>query len=113
MQECNFLKRTWKWDDEVGAFLCPLQLDSIFKSLMIGVPSKTICSEEQMVNIISSANVEFFFHGREFFEKHHGFFRKILDRDEFKPYVLATTLPDWLTLKDRFWKASEQIASRC
>jgi len=113
LQECNFLKRTWKWDDEVGAFLCPLQLDSIFKSLMIGVPSKTICSEEQMVNIISSANVEFFFHGREFFEKHHGFFRKILDRDEFKPYVLATTLPDWLTLKDRFWKASEQIASRC
>lgn len=112
LQECNFLKRTWIWNTEVGAYLCPLEVDSVYKSLMIGVPSKTICPEEQMVNIISSANVEFFFHGREFFEKHYSFFGEILDRVEFKPYVNSTTLPDWLSLKDRFWRASEQIASR-
>lgn len=112
IQDCNFLKRKWVYDKDVGAYLCPLELNSIYKSLCIGVPSKTICPEEQMVNIISSANTEFFFHGKEFFEKHHLFLQQILSTEPYSAYVSQSTLPDWQTLKDRFWKASEQIANR-
>ncbi len=105
----SFLKRKWMWDAENGAYLCPLELDSIVKSLTVWVPSRTIDPYCQMVAVISSANSEFFFHGREIFEKHHAFFKKVLDQQPYCLYVEDGTLPGWDALKERFRKASEGL----
>jgi hypothetical protein len=107
ISECSFLKRSWRYDEEVGAHLCPLEEESIHKSLTVWVPSSTLSPEAQMVAVISSANSEYFFYGREVFEKHHRFFKEILQREPFCHYVAESTLPGWDLLVKRFWKASE------
>jgi len=107
IDECQFLKRKWRWEPELEAYTCPLELDSIVKSLTVWVSSTTLCPEEQMVKVISSANSEFFFYGREVFEHHHNFFRSILDEYPYSKFVTDSTLPGWLDLCTRFRRASE------
>jgi len=109
LNETSFLKRRWRWDADVGAYTCPLEIDSIHKSLTMWVPSKSIVEDEQMVAVISSANTEFFFYGKETFEKHHAFFKSILELEPYKHWVKAGTLPGWSVLRERFWKGSLQL----
>ncbi len=103
--EVQFLKRSWRFDEDVGAYLCPLEWESIMKSLTTWVPSGTICATEQMVAVISSANSEMFFYGKETFEKHHAFFAEILAVEPYSHYVKEGTLPDWETLVERFHRS--------
>jgi len=105
--DCSFLKRKWVFDTDVGAWLAPLEEASMHKSLTMWVPSKSIDEYAQMVAVISSANNEFFFHGRETFEKHRSFFAKLLEEEPYSLYVKPSTLPRWDELVHRFWKASE------
>lgn len=110
INDCQFLKRTWRYDVDVGAWLCPLEEKSIIKSLTAWLPSRTIDKYAQMVAVISSANSEYFFYGKEIFEKHHRKFRSILDETPYKHYETSGTLPNWEELKERFDAASKQIA---
>jgi hypothetical protein len=107
IDDCSFLKRKWIWNEDVGAWLCPLEEKSIVKSLTMWLPSKSIDEYCQMVAVISSANSEYFFHGREVFEHHHNYFKEILSREPYSYYVQDSTLPRWDDLLTRFWKASE------
>jgi hypothetical protein len=107
--DTSFLKRRWRWDEDVGAYTCPLEVESIHKSLTMWVPSKSIVEDEQMVAVISSANTEFFFYGKETFEKHHAFFKEILEREPYKHWVKKGTLPGWSVLRERFWKGSLKL----
>jgi len=109
LSDTSFLKRRWRWDEDVGAYLCPLEVESIHKSLTMWVPSKSIVEDEQMVAVISSANTEFFFYGKETFEKHHTFFKSILEREPYKHWVKKGTLPGWSVLHERFWKGSIKL----
>jgi hypothetical protein len=107
IKDCQFLKRTWRFDEDVGAYLCPLELASIKKSLTVWCPSKSIEKEEQMVAVISSANMEFFYYGKEIFQYHHDYFKMILQREPFSHYVHNSTLPNWEELHLRFKEASK------
>ena len=111
ISKCSFLKRTWRYDEEVGAYMAPLEEESIHKSLTTWIPSGTIDKYAQTVAVIQSANSEYFFYGREVFEKHHLFFKQLLLCEPYCHYVTETTLPGWDELKDRFWKASGQTVS--
>lgn len=106
IQQCSFLKRSWRFDVDVGAYLAPLEEESIHKSLTTWIPSGTIDKYAQTVAVVQSANSEYFFYGKETFEKHHAFFKQLLLREPFCHYVTEATLPGWDELKDRFWKAS-------
>ncbi len=64
-----------------------------------------------MVSVIVSANNEYFFYGREVFEREHKFFQDILKVEPFNIYVSDTTLPGWDELVARFRKASEALVS--
>jgi hypothetical protein len=109
ISECSFLKRSWRYEPELDAYMGPLEEDSIHKSLTMWVPSKTIDKYAQMVSVISSANSEYFFFGREVFERHHAFFKKVLECEPYHFYVKESTLPDWDTLIARWKKASEKL----
>jgi hypothetical protein len=106
IDDCQFLKRTWRFDEDVDAWLCPLEEASIHKSLTVWVPSKTIDSYAQMVAVISSANSEYFFYGRSIFERHHAFFARLLQEEPYSHYVTGGTLPNWEQLVERFDQAS-------
>lgn len=107
IDECSFLKRIWRFDKDVNDWLCPLDENSIIKSLTKWLPSKTINQDAQMVAVISSANSEYFFYGKEIFEKHHKYFRSIIDEQPYCYYESSGTLPGWHELRARFDAASK------
>lgn len=109
IDQCSFLKRSWRLEADLEAYACPLEMASIYKSLTMWVPSGTIDAYAQMVDVIRSANSEFFFHGREIFEEHHAFFKLILEQDPYCLYVSESTLPNWEQLCERFRQASRGI----
>jgi hypothetical protein len=111
ISKCSFLKRTWRFDEEVGAYMAPLEEESIHKSLTTWIPSGTIDKYAQTVAVVQSANSEYFFYGKQVFEKHRSFFKQLLLCEPYCHYVTETTLPGWDELKDRFWKASGQLVS--
>jgi len=110
INDCQFLKRKWRFDEDVKAWLCPLEEESIHKSLTTWVPSKSIDKYAQMVAVISSANSEYFFYGKKIFEHHHMFFKNILLQEPFDKYVTDSTLPGWDDLVERFWRASKDVS---
>ncbi len=101
-----FLKRKWRFDGDIGAYVCPLDEDSIQKSLMCWVPSGTICPEAQMVAVIQSAIREYFWYGKETFERKREFFMSHVTRFPYSAYVGEQPLPTWQELKDQFWESS-------
>lgn len=107
--ECSFLKRTWRYEEGLQAYACVLDETSIHKSLTIWCPSGTLCKEEQMVRVITSANNEYFFYGREVFEKHRRVFQQVLNKPEYRIYVEDSTLPTWDQLVERFHRASRDF----
>lgn len=109
IKDCSFLKRKWRWDYDVSAWLCPLEEKSIHKSLTMWVPSKSIDEFKQMIAVVTSANNEYFYYGKEIFQKHHNFFKELLCKEPYHLYVEEGTLPDWDTLLERFRRASENI----
>lgn len=109
ISECSFLKRKWRFDNDVGAHLCPLEEESIIKSLTMWVPSPTIDEYAQMVAVITSANNEYFFYGKEVFNKKRSLFQELLKQEPYVHYVRESTLPTWDDLRLRFWNNSDEI----
>lgn len=104
--DCSFLKRKWLWNVDVENWTCPLEEASIIKSLTMWVPSDTLDKYAQMVFVISSANSEYFFYGREVFEEKHSKFKQLLEAEPFCFYVKESTLPSYEELVERFKRAS-------
>jgi hypothetical protein len=106
---CSFLKRKWLWNVDVKNWTCPLEEASIIKSLTMWLPSKSIDKYAQMVAVISSANSEYFFYGREIFEERYSQFNKLLEAEPYCYYVKESTLPSYDELVERFNRASEAL----
>lgn len=103
--DCSFLKRRWVWMEAVNNWVCPLEEASIVKSLTVWVPSKTLDKFAQMVFVISAANSEYFYYGREIFEKKHALFKQLLAQEPYAFYVTEGTLPTFDMLTERFLRA--------
>lgn len=63
ISEADFLKRRWRFDESLQEFMAPLEMESIIKSLMIGVKSKAITAEQHITEVFHSAMLEFAHHG--------------------------------------------------
>lgn len=106
IKDVSFLKRTWRWDEDVGAYLCPLEHDSIAKMLTMCVRSKTITREQQAIAVISTALREYFFYGKDVFERKSLMLKEIVEENRLQVYVENSTFPTFDELKDSFWKHS-------
>lgn len=109
IRDISFLKRRWVWNEDIQAYACPLEEDSIIKSLTMWVPSGSVDKHKQMVDVITSANFEYFNYGRTIFEEKHAFFKTLLQKDPFSYYVEKSTLPTYDELVTRFIRASEAL----
>jgi hypothetical protein len=107
INDVAFLKRKWRYDGDIGAFVCPLDEDSIQKSLMCWLPSTTLVPEQQIVFVIQSAVNEYFWYGREKFEEMRTFFMELTQQEPYTFYVTDSTYPTWQELYDRFWDNSK------
>lgn len=58
----SFLKRTFRYHEELNCYVAPLDMNSIYKTLQYYIPSQTVSEEMQMVSTYSSSLRELFFH---------------------------------------------------
>ncbi len=104
IEESSFLKRSFRFEKDVGMHVCPLEEDSIWKSLTIGVVSDTLCPEAQSAEVFKNALREFFFHGRDVFERRSAELISVMHTAGLTNYVDWTTdVPSWNDLVTK-WK---------
>lgn len=100
--DVSFLKRSWRFDGDVGFFLCPLEEESIEKSLITWVASKSVAPGEQAIDVMSSACSEYFFYGKERFTKMRALMFDIINELGLSHYAQASKFPTWETLAARY-----------
>nr|ULG00025.1 MAG: hypothetical protein 1 [Marnaviridae sp.] len=110
IKEISYLKRSWKWDEDVGAVVGPLEEASIHKMLTICNPSGDESPELHMASVMSSALNEWFWHGREKFEKERVWIWSLAQRHNLVMELEFKGFPTWEQLKERFWTASKGVS---
>lgn len=91
INEANFLKRSWRWEERYGMFCAPLAESSIQKSLTTWVRSKSISPEEQAAATLDSACREFWHFGKDRFDVERAFFQEVVDSSVLQHF--RVTLP--------------------
>jgi hypothetical protein len=107
-EKLSLLKRKFVWSDVVGAWLAPLDVSSIEKPLLVHIKSKTETQENQLIQSIGGAMREFFFHGREEFEKRRKELMDVVEKCDLKDYVVDSTFPTWEEELIRFWNTADK-----
>jgi hypothetical protein len=107
ISQANFLKRTWRYDEDIKAMVAPLDETSIAKMLTICVGKPNVSPQAHSIAVISTALREYFWYGREVFEKKTILFQEIVEECGLELYVMPTTFPSWQSLHDQFWENSE------
>jgi hypothetical protein len=105
----SFLKRSWRFDCDIGAWVGPLELESIEKMLMTTMRSKTICDEARDIAIVGSAVREYFFHGRVIFEEKVTLLKEAVVVSGLSMYVEESTFPSFGELVRTFWMNSKHM----
>jgi len=108
ISECSFLKRTWRFDEELQEWFCPLDEESIFRSLTVWTASSSIEKEHQMVEVMASAHMEYFFHSKSQFRWFAESVAEALT-PELRKYVGEGTFKTYRQLQERFVAASQEI----
>jgi len=103
--KASFLKRYFRYDPDVGAVLAPLHEDSIVKSLMKCVRSKSVTLEEQNIDAVEAAVSAYFHYGKDKFEKMRRYLMEIVEDEDLTHRVKPSTFPTWDTLVERFESA--------
>lgn len=109
INQASFLKREWRWDDDVGAYLAPLDKTSFDKMLTTRVASKIVSPQCHSIDVIGSAIREYFFYGKSIFEEKTQMFKDIVSECELDLYVKDSTFPTWDHLYDNFWFNSQHV----
>lgn len=104
IDECTFLKRSFRFDEEIGAVMAPLDTASIDKSLLIGVVSRSITPEAQSVDCVASAVRAAFHHGRPYFNKVTTDCKAAILENDLGAYVAESTFPTYEALIKAFWE---------
>jgi hypothetical protein len=108
----SFLKRSWVWNNEVGAYLAPLDHDSIERQLTVWVASTSISESEQALEVITGAGREYFFYGREVFEEKQSLLKEVAIQLGLKAYFKPTSFLPFDVLKTLFWDSSDESEAK-
>jgi hypothetical protein len=105
ISKTTFVKRSWVYDKDVHAWLAPLDEDSIHRSLMLMTYSKAVSPEFQCIDIIASANREWWNYGYAYYMEKQKMLKEIVEECNLQFYVTDATFPTWCQLRDEFLKA--------
>lgn len=103
ISETTFLKRGWRYEAELDAVVCPIVAATLDKMMTTWVPSSTISPEAQGEEIIRNVCCEYFWYGREEFERRKVMLRAIFQASIPAEYETPRTFPTWEDLVIR-WK---------
>jgi hypothetical protein len=101
IDQIDFLKRSFVVDDDLDGFVrSPLDMASISKMLLTHVASNKVVPEHQCADILRSANREFFFHGKDVFDKRHKQLKRVAEESGLATYFEGDRcLPDFSSIK--------------
>jgi len=111
INDASFLKRTWKYDEDMKCMLAPLDHDSIEKMLMVWVKSKAVTEEYQGVSVMCTALQEYFFYGKDVFNSKRDMIVSLIDKLKWQDYVNKDTFPTYDDLVLRFRNSSSKCKS--
>lgn len=103
IDEASFLKRKFRFDEDIGATVAPLEHDSISKMLSTFVDNGTICAEAHSICVIETALREYFFYGKDKFEERRIYFMDLVKRAGLDLWVADSTFPMYYDLVNEFW----------
>lgn len=112
ISEVSYLKRTWRWDEDIGAVVCPLEEASIQKMLTVCTPSGTESPEVHMASVIVSAVNEWFWYGKERFERERAWLWNLAVKHNIHHEVKAKSFPTWTELCFRFERSSLGLSTK-
>jgi len=98
--DADFLKRKDRYDEDLGVFVGVLDESSIFKSLHSILESKEVTPLEVCGQNVDGALREWFFHGREVFEKRREQMKVVADR----AHLFCRTLDEDFDDRVEQWK---------
>ena len=111
IDDASFLKRTWRYDEDMKCKLGPLDHDSIEKMLMVWVKSKSVTEEYQGVSVICTALQEYFFYGKQVFDEKRPILLGLIEKLGWEDYVNKDTFPTYEDLVMRYMKSSSKCFS--
>lgn len=102
IDDVSFLKRGFVFSRELGKWVAPLEIASISKSLHNYMHRKGVDTPPEQIaaQAINTANMEFFYHGREVFEERRDQLHRVAQRSGISAYV--GELPTYADLCERF-----------
>jgi hypothetical protein len=112
IDDCTFLKRSWRWDEDLGYYTAPLPEDSIIKSLMIGVQNRTNDPKYQAVVLIGDALFKYFDFGKEVFHAKTTMLRSLVHECNLGVYVEPHTFRSWEEIAESF-VSKAKFADEC
>lgn len=108
IRDVTFLKRGWRYDPDVGSHVAQLEHDSIAKALTMHLPSSEVCDEAKAVQSLEGALYEYFYYGREEFNRRRQMFLEIIAECELEPYV-TRELPFFDELLNNYLEESKEF----
>jgi len=111
IEDASFLKRTWRYDEDMKCMLAPLDHDSIEKMLMVWVKSKAVTEEYQGVSVMCTALQEYFFYGKDIFNDKRNMIVSLIDKLGWQDYVNKETFPTYDDLVLRFRNSSSKCST--
>jgi hypothetical protein len=111
IDDASFLKRKWRYDEDMKCMLAPLDHESIEKMLMVWVKSKSVTEEYQGVSVLCTALQEYFFYGKSIFNEKRPMLVNLVKKLGWSDYVNAETFPTYEDLVTRFINSSSKCKS--
>jgi hypothetical protein len=102
INDSSFLKRKWRYEENLNMYVCPLDPDSIEKMLLTCVKSKTVSLKHQAIEVMGTALREYFWYGEEMYRAKEVMFKEIVSNTGLQSYVEDSTFPSYESLIEKF-----------
>lgn len=100
LEEATFLRRSFRFANDIGKYVAPLDNSSILKSLLSSKGSKVVCPQQLAADALLGAATEYFLHGEEKYEYFRERALQIIAEKDLILYMQGTIDPYSVVLRD-------------
>lgn len=108
ISEASFLKRGWRYETELDAYMCPIDHATLDKMMTTWIPSKVQGTYAHAEEILRNVGTEYFWYGKEIFEEKQVILKEIATEVIPEEYITPNTFPSWEYLKN-MWRRSSDL----
>lgn len=109
IKDSSFLKRAFRYDEDVGCIVAPLDESSFHKMMTARLPKDDMAPEAHAICVIETAQREYFFHGKSIFEAKQKFFHQLVEDCSLQSWVRDSTFPKYYDLVYDFWMRFDDV----